>query len=99
LLGKEIQEKIYERFRDTKDQSRFNEKKDYLEECFEKFAHICDRKNVRPDLEFRSLEDQRKKGFIVDRGEMIEDCQNEIKMQRTIFSQHRESKIRVKKLC
>jgi hypothetical protein len=87
MTGREIEEKIYEKFRNIKDQSRFSENKSYLKKCFEKFAHICNRKSVIPDLNFRTLEEGRKKEFFIDREEVIEECEGEIKKQRTIFSE------------
>jgi hypothetical protein len=35
MTGKEVEEKIYEKFKVNNDASNFNENKDYLEECFE----------------------------------------------------------------
>jgi hypothetical protein len=71
----------------TKDQSRFSENKDYIGECFEKFAYICDRKGVFSDIKFRSIDEGRKKGFFIVKEEVVVESQNEIKLQRTIFSE------------
>jgi hypothetical protein len=59
LLGKEIEEKIDENFRDMKDICIFNENKDYLKESYERFMHICDRKWIRPDIEIKSIEERK----------------------------------------
>jgi hypothetical protein len=87
MLGKEIEEKIYEKFKFTKDQRRFMENKDNLEECFEKLTHICDRKGVYPDIKFRSIDERMKKGFFIEKEEVVFESQNEIKLKRTIFSE------------
>jgi hypothetical protein len=59
LLGKEIEEKIHENFRDRKDICIFNENKDYLNESYERLMHICDRKWIRPDIEIKSIEERK----------------------------------------
>jgi hypothetical protein len=84
MFGKEIEEKIYEKFKFNRDQSRFSENKYYREECYEKFAYICDRKGVYPDIEFRSVEEGKEKGYFIDKEEVVLASQNEIKLQRTI---------------
>jgi hypothetical protein len=97
ILGREIEEKIYEKFKFTNDQSRFSENKDYLEECYERFSHVCNRNGVYSDIEFRPIGEGRKKGFFIDKEEVVMTSQNEIKFQRTIFSELKGVKIRVKK--
>jgi hypothetical protein len=45
-------------------------KKGYLQEYFEQFSHICDRKNVYPDIEFRAIDICKQKGFFIDKEEL-----------------------------
>jgi hypothetical protein len=97
MTGREVEEKIYEKFKINNDTSRFNEDKDYLEECFEQFAHICERKKIYPDIEFRSTDIARKTGFSINKEEAIESSEKEIKMQKTIFSELRGVKDASKK--
>jgi hypothetical protein len=61
--------------------------RDYLEECYEQFNHICERKNVQPDLVFKSTDEARKTGYFTNNEEEIEASYKEEKMQRTIFSE------------
>jgi hypothetical protein len=75
----------------------FNENKEYLEECYARFIHICDRKGVRPDIEFKSVEEGKKKGFFIDSKETVEASQNEISIQRRIFSELKWVKDSIKK--
>jgi hypothetical protein len=40
----EIEEKIYEKFRDNKDICMYKENKEYLEPCYEKYIDLCRKK-------------------------------------------------------
>jgi hypothetical protein len=82
-----LKKKIHENHKFIRYSSRFNENKEYLQECFEQFAHICDQKNVYPDLEFRAIDICTQKGFFIDKEELEQASQNEIKLQKTIFSE------------
>jgi hypothetical protein len=92
MTGREVEEKIYEKFKVNSDVCRFKEDKDYLEECFEQFAHVCERKGISSDMEFRSTNIARKTGFFINKEEVVEANERKIKMQKTLFSELRDIK-------
>jgi hypothetical protein len=53
-LGKEAEEKMHEKFRDNKDSCMFFENREYFEECYERFIHLCEKKRVKSDILVRS---------------------------------------------
>jgi hypothetical protein len=87
LPSKEIEEKIHEGFKFKGDMCTFNENKGYLEDCYERFMYICDRKGIKPDIEIKSVEEGKKKGFFIDMEEAIEDSNNEVRIQKRVFSE------------
>jgi hypothetical protein len=52
---------MHEKIRDNKDMYMFIENRDYLEECYEKFIYLCDRKKVPSGIVERNSQECRKK--------------------------------------
>jgi hypothetical protein len=82
LTGIEIEDEMHESFKFKGDMCTFNENKDYLEDCYGRFMYICDRKGIKPDIEIKSVEEDKKKGFFIDRKETIEASNNEMGIQK-----------------
>jgi hypothetical protein len=86
-LGTETEEKIHEKFRDNKDRCIFFENRDYVEECYDRFNHLCERKGVNSGIIVKSLPEFRKKGYFIDVENHLMHENDEMRTQERIFSE------------
>jgi hypothetical protein len=63
-LGKEIEEEIHEKFRKYRDTCKFNENRYYLEESYDRFAYLYNKKGITSGIVLKVEDKDREKAIL-----------------------------------